>query len=81
VYLYHHDLSEPLDHDLHHDLISTLGIGQNNAHKDGRLDHNYHIEPVLAEIHQPRFIHHCPMDNPSKYEYHHMFNNIVPTAD
>jgi hypothetical protein len=26
-HLYHHDLFKLLDHDLHHDLISTLGKG------------------------------------------------------
>jgi hypothetical protein len=34
-HLYHHDLSKPLHRDLHHDLISTLGKGQNNTHKAG----------------------------------------------
>jgi hypothetical protein len=80
-HLYHHDLSEPFDHDLHHDLISTLGKGQNNAHEDDRPCHNYHTEPMLAEIHQPRFVHHSLVDNPSKYEHHHMSNKIVPVVD
>jgi hypothetical protein len=34
-HLYHHDLSKPLDHDLHNDLISTLGKSQNNVHENG----------------------------------------------
>jgi hypothetical protein len=80
-HFYHHDLSEPLDHDLHQDLISTLGKGQNNAHENGRLGHNYHTEPMPTEIHQPKSIHHFPMDNPSEYEHHHMSNKIVPTTD
>jgi hypothetical protein len=84
VYLYHfyhHDLSKSLDHDLHHDLISTLGKGQNNAHENGRPGHNYHTEPVLIEIHQPKSIHHSPVDNPSEYEHHHMSNKTTLVAD
>jgi hypothetical protein len=84
VYLYHlhhHDLFEPFDHDLHHDLISTLGKSQNNAHENGRPGHSYHIELVLAEIHQLKSVHHSPVDNPSEYEHHHMSNKIVPTVD
>jgi hypothetical protein len=69
VYLYH-----LYHHDLHHDLISTLGEGQNNVHEDGRLDHSYHTEPVSVEIHQPKSVHHFPVDNPSEYEHHHMSN-------
>jgi hypothetical protein len=76
-HLYHHDLFELF----HHDLISILGKGQNNAHESGQLGHNYHIELVPTEIHQPKFVHHSPMDNPSKYEHHHMFNKTVPTVD
>jgi hypothetical protein len=34
-HLYHHDLFELLHYDLHHDLISILGKGQNNAHEGG----------------------------------------------
>jgi hypothetical protein len=66
-HLYHHNLSEPLDHDLHHDLISTLGKGQNNTHEDGQLDHNYHTKHVPAEIHQPKSVHHSLVDNPFEY--------------
>jgi hypothetical protein len=79
-HLYHHDLFELLDHDLHHDLISTLGKGQNNAHENGLPGHSYHTEHVPTEIHQPKSIHHFPVDNPSKYE-HHMSNKIVHVAD
>jgi hypothetical protein len=84
VYLYHlyrHDLSEPLDHDLHHGLKSTLGKGQNNTREDGRPGHNYHIELMPAEIHQPKFVHHTLVDNPSKYEHHHMSNKTGPVVD
>jgi hypothetical protein len=80
-HLYHHDLSKPLNHNLHHDLISTLSKGQNNAHEDARPDHNYHTEHVPAKIHQLRSVHHSPVDNPSEYEHHHMSNKIVPTVD
>jgi hypothetical protein len=80
-HLYHHDLSEPLHHDLHHDLISILGKGQNNAHEGGQPGHSYHTELVPAEIHQPKFVFHSLMDNPSEYEHHHMSNKIVPTVD
>jgi hypothetical protein len=80
-HFYHHDLSEPLDHGLHHNLISTPGKGQNNAYEDGRLGHNYHTELMPAEIHQPRSVHHFPMHNPSEYEHHHMSNKTVPIAD
>jgi hypothetical protein len=80
-HLYHHDLFEPLHHDLHHDLISILGKGQNNVHKGGRPNHNYHTELVPVEIHQPKFVHHFPMDNPYKYEHHHMSNKIVLSVD
>jgi hypothetical protein len=80
-HLYHHDLSKLLDHDLHHNLISTLGKGQNNVHENGRPDHSYHAEPMSAEIHQLKFVHHSPMDNPSEYEHHHMSNKTVPAVD
>jgi hypothetical protein len=80
-HLYHHDLFEPFDHDLHHDLKSTLSKGQNNAHEDGRPGHSYHIEPVPVQIHQPKSIHHSLVDIPSKYEHHHMSNKIVPDVD
>jgi hypothetical protein len=80
-HLYHHDLFEPLDHNLHHDLISTLGKGQNNVHENGRPGHNYHTEPMPAEIHKPKFVHHSPVDNPSEYEHHHMSNKIVPVTN
>jgi hypothetical protein len=80
-HLYHHDLSEPLDHDLHHDLISTLGKGQNNVHEDGRFGHSYHTKLVPTVIHQPKPVHHSLMDNPSEYEHHHMSNKIVPVVD
>jgi hypothetical protein len=80
-HLYHHNLSEPLHHDLHHDLISILGKGQNNVHEGGRPDHNYHIELVLIEIHQLKSVHHSPVDNPSKYEHHHMSNKTVHAVD
>jgi hypothetical protein len=46
-HLYHHDLSEPLDHD----LISTLGKGQNNVHENGQPSQSYRIEPVPTKIH------------------------------
>jgi hypothetical protein len=36
---------------------------------------------VSIEIHQPKSIHHFPVDNPSEYEHHHMSNKIVPVAD
>jgi hypothetical protein len=36
---------------------------------------------VPAEIHQPKSVHHYLVDNPSKYEHHHMSNKIVPAAD
>jgi hypothetical protein len=49
-HLYHRDFFELLHHDLHHNLISTLGKGQNNAHEDGQPNHSYHIEPVPTEI-------------------------------
>jgi hypothetical protein len=75
--LYHHDLFEPFDQD----LKSTLGKGQNNAHEDGRPGHNYHSELVPAEIHQPKFVHHFPVDNPSKYEHRHMSNKTILVAD
>jgi hypothetical protein len=82
VYLYHpHHLYHLYHHDHHHDLISTLGKGQNNAHEDGRPGHNYHTEPVSAEIHQPKSLHHSPMDNPSEYEHHYMSTKIVLTVD
>jgi hypothetical protein len=85
VYLYHphhlyhlyHHLSEPLNHD----LISTLGKGQNNAHENGRPSHSYHIKLMPVKIHQPKFVHHSPMDNPSEYEHHHMSNKTVLTID
>jgi hypothetical protein len=80
-HLYHHNLSEWLHHDLHHDLISILGKGQNNAHEGGRPSHSYHTELVPAEIHQPKSVHHSPVDNPSEYEHHHMSNKIVPVVD
>jgi hypothetical protein len=76
-YLYHHDLSEQL----HHDLISILGKGQNNVHKGGRRNHSYHTELVPTEIHWPKSVHHSPVDNPSEYEHHHMFNKIVLVVD
>jgi hypothetical protein len=50
-HLYHHDLSEPLHHDLHYNLISILGKSQNNVHEGGRLGHNYHTKLVPIEIH------------------------------
>jgi hypothetical protein len=81
VYLYHHDLSEPLYHDLHHDLISIMGKGQNNTHKGGQLDHSYHTELVPTKIHQPKSVHHSHVDNPFKYEHHHMSNKIVLVVD
>jgi hypothetical protein len=80
-HLYHHNLSKPLEHDLHHNLISTLGKGQNNAHEDGRPGHSYHTEPVLVEIHQPKSVHHFPVDYPSEYEHHHMSNKTIPVID
>jgi len=80
-HLYHHDFFELFNHDLHHDLISTLGKGQNNTHEDGRPDHSYHIEAMLVEIHQPKSFHHSPVDNPSEYEHHHMSNKIVPVVN
>jgi hypothetical protein len=80
-HLYHHDFSKLLDHDLHHDLKSTLGKGQNNVHEDGRLGHSYHIELVPAQIHQPKSVHHSPMDNPFEYEHHHMSNKTIPATD
>jgi hypothetical protein len=80
-HLYHHDLSKPLHHNLHHDLISILGKGQNNIHKGGRPSHNYHTKLVPAEIHQPKSIHHSPMDNPFEYEHQHMSNKTVPAVD
>jgi hypothetical protein len=76
-HLYHHDLSESFDHN----LISILGKGQNNAHKNGRPGHNYHTEPVPIEIHQPKSVHHSFVDNPSEYEHHHMSNKTVPVTD
>jgi hypothetical protein len=80
-HLYHHDLFESLDHNLHHDLKSTLGKGQNNIHKDGQFGHNYHNELVPTEIHQLKSVHHSPMDNPSEYEHHHMSNKTVLVVD
>jgi len=80
-HLYHHDLSELLHHDLHHNLISILGKGQNNVREGGRLGHSYHIELIPTEIHQPKSIHHTPMDNPLEYEHHHMSNKTVPDVD
>jgi hypothetical protein len=80
-HLYHDDLSKPLDHDLHHNLISTLGKGQNNVHENGRPSHSYHTELVPAEIHQPKSVHHSHVDNPSEYEHHHMSNKTVPDVD
>jgi hypothetical protein len=80
-HLYHHEFFEPFDHDLHHDLISTLGKGQNNTHEDGQTGHSYHTKHVLAKIHQPKSVHHSPVDNPSKYEHHHMSNKTIPAAD
>jgi hypothetical protein len=80
-HLYHHDLSEPLHHNLHHDLISILGKGQNNTHEGGRPGHIYHTELVPAEIHQPKSVHHSPVDNPFEYEHHHMSNKTVPVVD
>jgi hypothetical protein len=32
---------------------------------------------VPTEFHQPKFIHHYHVDNPSKYEHHHMSNKTV----
>jgi hypothetical protein len=83
VYLYHphHVYHHDLHNDLHHDLMSILGKGQNNTHEGGRHDHNYHTEFVLTEIHQPKSVHHSPVDNPSKYEHHHMSNKIVLAID
>jgi hypothetical protein len=79
VYLYHpHHLYH---HNLHYDLISILGKGQNNVHEGGRLGHNYHTEFVSIEIHQPKSIHHSLVDNPSEYEHHHMSNMTVPVVD
>jgi hypothetical protein len=80
-HLYHHDLFELVHRDLHHDLISILGKGQNNAHEGGRPGHNYHIELVPTEIHQPKSIHHSLVDNASEYEHHHMSNKIVLAVD
>jgi hypothetical protein len=80
-HLYHHDLFELLHHDLHHDLISILGKGQNNVHEGGQPGHNYHIEFVSTEIHQPKSVHHSPVDNPSEYEHHHMSNKIILAVD
>jgi hypothetical protein len=76
-HLYHHDLSEPL----RHNSISILGKGRNNTHEGGQLGHNYHTEFGPTKIHQPKSIHHFPVDNPSKYEHHHMSNKIVPAID
>jgi hypothetical protein len=36
---------------------------------------------VLAEIHQPKSIHHSPVDNPFEYEHHHMSNKTVLDAN
>jgi hypothetical protein len=80
-HLYHHDLSDPLHYDLHHDLISIMGKGQNNVHEDGRLGHSYHIKLVLAKIQQLKFVHHSLVNNPSEYEHHHMSHKIVPIVD
>jgi hypothetical protein len=80
-HLYHHDFFELLHHDFHHDLISILGKGQNNVHEGGQPGHSYHIELVPTEIHQPKSIHHFPVDNPSEYEHHHMFNKMVLAID
>jgi hypothetical protein len=80
-HLHHHHLFEPPDHDLHHDLKSTLGKGQNNIHEDGRPGHNYQTEFLPTEIHQPKYVHHSPVDNPSKYEHHHMSNKTIPVVD
>jgi hypothetical protein len=80
-HLYHHNLSKLLNHNLHHDLISTLGKVQNNTHEDGQPGHSYHTKPVPIEIHQPKFVHHFPMENPSKYEHHHLSKKIVLAAD
>ncbi len=80
-HLYHHELFELLHHDLHHDLISILGKGQNNVHEGGRLGHSYHIELVPTEIRQPKSVHHSPVDNPSEYEHHHMSNKTILAVD
>jgi hypothetical protein len=80
-HLYHHDLSEPFHHDRHHDLISILGKGQNNAHEGDQLSHNYHTQLVPIEIYQPKSVHHSPVDNPSEYEHHHMSNKIISVVD
>jgi hypothetical protein len=80
-HFYHHDLSELLNHDLHHDLKSTLGKGQNNVHEDGRPVHSYHNELVSADIYQPKSVHHSLVDNPFEYEHHHMSNKTVPVVD
>jgi hypothetical protein len=81
VYLYHLDLSEPLHHNLHHELISILDKGQNNVHEGGRPGNSYHTQLMLAQIHQPKFVHHFPVNNPSEYEHHHMSNKTVPAVD
>jgi hypothetical protein len=36
---------------------------------------------MSAEIHQPKSVHHSPVDNPSKYEHHHMSNKTIPVVD
>jgi hypothetical protein len=76
-HLYHHDLFELV----HHDLISILDKGQNNVHEGGQPSQSYHIELVPTEIHQPKSVHHSPVDNPSEYEHHHMSNKIVPAVE
>jgi hypothetical protein len=35
---------------------------------------------MSTKIHQPKFVHHFPVDNPSEYEHHHMSNKIIPTT-
>jgi hypothetical protein len=36
---------------------------------------------VPAKIHQPKSVHHSPVDNPFEYEHHHMSNKTVPVID
>jgi hypothetical protein len=36
---------------------------------------------MSAEIHEPKFVHHSPVDNPFEYEHHHMSNKTIPAVD
>jgi hypothetical protein len=35
----------------------------------------------MVEIHQLRSVHHFLVDNPPKYEHHHMSNKTIPVTD